>query len=326
MHEINLRSIDLNLLTVFEAVYEEQSQVKAAERLGMTQPAISHALGRLRHLMGDRLFQGRAKGLTPTGQADDFYRRIHQALELIRAELSERSTFDPATSQRTFVVALDYGGGALLGVKLFERISALAPHIRLVLRSIDPGEEIPGLLREHRVDLAFNASRFKDDVLEQTMTWKTQLRVVARDNHPRIKAAPTMDELLAERLVVANVSTIWTDDAVLNEFLSRVYRQPAMEVPNAMLLPLVLESSDLITVTTALLAETMREHYGVKHFPVPAPLGTALLHGYMIWHRSMTADPAHRWLREQFQAVTELMMESSLQDHLGGKGDPFKAL
>jgi DNA-binding transcriptional LysR family regulator len=239
MHEINLRSVDLNLLTVFEAVYEEQSQVKAAERLGMTQPAISHALGRLRHLVGDRLFQGRAKGLTPTGQADDFYRRVHQALELIRAELAERSIFDPATSQRTFVVALDYGGGALLGVKLFQRISALAPHIRLVLRSIDPGEEIPGLLREHRVDLAFNASRFKDDVLEQPMTWKTRLRVVVRKDHPRIKANPTMDELLAERMVVANVSTI------------------------------------------------------------------------------RTVDPAHRWLRDQFQAVMESLMEAG-QDEFSG--------
>jgi len=320
MHEINLRSVDLNLLTVFEAVYEEQSQVKAAERLGMTQPAISHALGRLRHLVGDRLFQGRSKGLTPTGQADDFYRRVHQALELIRAELAERSTFDPATSQRTFVVALDYGGGALLGVKLFQRISALAPHIRLVLRSIDPGEEIPGLLREHRVDLAFNASRFKDDVLEQPETWKTRLRVVVRKDHPRIKANPTMDELMAERMVVANVSTIRTDDPVFNKFLDRVCRQPAMEVPNAMLLPLVLESSDLITVTPALLAETMREHYGVEHYPVPAPLDSAVLHSYMIWHRSMTVEPAHCWLRDQFQAVMESLMEAGQVELSGYAG------
>ena len=63
---LNLRSIDLNLLTVFEAVYEERSQMKAADRLGMTQPAVSLALGRLRYLVDDRLFQGRAKGLIPS--------------------------------------------------------------------------------------------------------------------------------------------------------------------------------------------------------------------------------------------------------------------
>ena len=303
MQQINLRSVDLNLLTVFEAVYEEQSQVKAAERLSMTQPAVSHALGRLRHLVGDRLFQGRAKGLMPTSQADAFYQRVHQALELVRAELAERSGFDPATSQRTFVIALDYGGGALLGVKLFQRISALAPNVRLILRSIDPGEEIPGLLREHRLDLAFQASMFNDDALEQPMVWETGLRVVARKGHPRIAAAPSMDALMAERMVVAHVSATRTDDADLNEFLSRVHHEQAMEVPNAMLLPLVLESTDLVTVTSRHLAIFMCERYPLAAYRLPDPLGSASLHGYMIWHRSMTADPGHRWFREQLRAV-----------------------
>lgn len=306
MQQINLRSVDLNLLTVFEAVYEEQSQVKAAERLGMTQPAVSHALGRLRHLVGDRLFQGRAKGLMPTSQADAFYQRVHQALELVRAELAERSGFEPATSQRTFVIALDYGGGALLGVKLFERISALAPDVRLILRSIDPGEEIPGLLREHRMDLAFQASVFNDDALEQPMIWESGLRVVARKGHPRITSAPTMSELMAERMVVAHVAATRTDDEPLNEFLTSVYSRQAMEVPNAMLLPLVLESTDLVTVTTSHLAKAMCDRYPLEAFRLPDPLGSAVLHGYMIWHRSMTADPGHRWFREQFKAVIEL--------------------
>lgn len=305
MQQINLRSVDLNLLTVFEAVYEEQSQVKAAERLGMTQPAISHALGRLRHLVGDRLFQGRAKGLMPTSQADAFYRRVHQALELVRAELAERSGFDPATSQRTYVVALDYGGGALLGVNLFQRINSLAPDVGLILRSIDPGEEIPGLLREHRLDLAFQTSRFNDDVLEQPMIWETGLRVVARKGHPRITSAPTMNELMAERMVVAHVAETRTDDEALNEFLTCVHRQQAMEVPNAMVLPLVLESTDLVTVTTRHLAKAMCDRYPLVAYRLPDPLGSAALHLYMIWHRSMSADPGHRWFREQFKAVIE---------------------
>jgi len=263
-------------------------------------------LGRLRHLVGDRLFQGRAKGLMPTSQADAFYQRVHQALELVRAELAERSGFEPATSQRTFVIALDYGGGALLGVKLFERISALAPDIRLILRSIDPGEEIPGLLREHRMDLAFQASVFNDDALEQPMIWESGLRVVARKGHPRITSAPTMSELMAERMVVAHVAATRTDDEPLNEFLTSVYSRQAMEVPNAMLLPLVLESTDLVTVTTSHLAKAMCDRYSLEAFRLPDPLGSAVLHGYMIWHRSMTADPGHRWFREQFKAVIEL--------------------
>jgi DNA-binding transcriptional LysR family regulator len=159
------------------------------------------------------------------------------------------------------------------------------------------------------VDLAINATRFKDDVLEQPISWKTPLRVVARIGHPRIHAEPSMTRLLAERLVLAHVASIRTDNEDLNDFLKQVCRQPAMEVPNAMLLPLVLEATDLVTVTTASLAEVMCKYHPVMAYPLPNPLDSAYLNSYMIWHRSMTADPAHRWLREQFQAVADTMME-----------------
>lgn len=86
---MNLRGIDLNLLTVFEAVYEERSQVKASERLGMTQPAVSNALARLRHVLADPLFRGRTRGLAPTPRADQAYQEIHQALNGIRKVLAE---------------------------------------------------------------------------------------------------------------------------------------------------------------------------------------------------------------------------------------------
>ena len=129
IHMVNLRGIDLNLLTVFEAVYEERSQSRAADRLGLTQPAVSNALRRLRHRVGDPLFHGRAKGLATTAKADDLYRGIHRALDAIRTELGAARPFDPAASRRTFVIAIGFGGGALLGLRIFRAAARdRAPH------------------------------------------------------------------------------------------------------------------------------------------------------------------------------------------------------
>ena len=301
MNDVNLRRVDLNLLTVFEAVYEEQSQIKAAERLGMTQPAVSHALGRLRYLVGDRLFQGRTKGLTPTSQADDLYQRVHQALDLIRAEFAARNEFDPLSSRRTFVVALGYGSGALFGVRLFQRISSLAPQSRLVIRTIDPAEEIPELLREHRLDLVFNPSRFEDAMLEQPIAWESRLAVVARKDHPRIGSSPSLEEVLGENYAWVYGTAITTEEDSVRDFLKAVHQRAMIEVPNALLLPMVLESTDLLAITTSRFADFMSQKSNIKSYPFP--MESKPLNAYLIWHRSMTADPANQWLREQVQAV-----------------------
>ncbi|MFN5744902.1 MAG: LysR substrate-binding domain-containing protein [Methylococcaceae bacterium] len=301
MHEINLRGVDLNLLTVFEVVYEEQSQIKAAERLGMTQSAISHALGRLRYLVGDTLFQGRSKGLTPTSQADDFYLRVHEALDLVRAELAQRQAFDPGQSQRTFVISMDYGGGALLGVRLFQRVAVVAPHVRLFIRTIDPVDEIPRLLREHRLDLAFNTARLNDDMLEHLPLWESQLCVLVKINHPRIHSNPSLEDILQERFVNVHETHITTHDEHLSTFIKTVKQHTAMEIPNAALLPYVLESTDLIAVSTVTMAEAMSQRFALVHFPVPVQLPPFFSN--LIWHRSMTNDPAHAWFREQFRTV-----------------------
>jgi len=294
---LNLRSIDLNLLTVFEAVYEERSQMKAADRLGMTQPAVSLALGRLRYLVDDRLFQGRAKGLIPTVKADDLYARIHQALNLIRGEFSCREGFDAVTSQRTFVIALTYGGGALLGPRLNTLIQSQAPNVRLVIRTIDPVAELPGLLREQRIDVAIHHLRFDDAQLEQHLYDENHLVFIVRDDHPRIQAEPCLEALLAEQFVTAYDLLSTTGDGTLGNMLEGVRERTEMEVPNALLLPHVVRQSDLLAVMPREMAEVFEQTYPIRHYPLPIPVPT--IRTYMIWHRTMTADPGHHWLREQ---------------------------
>ena len=106
--------IDLNLLTIFEAVYEEGSQLKAAERLHLSQPAISAAISKFRHMANDKLFVG-TKTMRPTLKAEEVYGQVRVALDIIRQELFEKQAFDPKTTRRDFTIAIANGGGFILG-------------------------------------------------------------------------------------------------------------------------------------------------------------------------------------------------------------------
>src|SRR5512135_1596806 len=115
---LNLRSVDLNLLPVFEAAYEERSLSRAAERLAMTQSAVSHALTRLRALFRDPLFVRQSRGVMPTPEADRLYAGVREALASVRDAVAERRRFDPRISERRFVVAIPHPLGPLIILRL----------------------------------------------------------------------------------------------------------------------------------------------------------------------------------------------------------------
>ena len=293
----NLRSIDLNLLTVFEAVYEDRNQVRAASRLGMTQPAVSLALGRLRYLVNDRLFQAHPRGLVPTPKADELYVRIHQALNLIREEFDPRDGFDPSTSRRTFVVALTYGGGAVFGPVLNSLIQSQAPDARLVIRTIDPVSELPALLREQRIDVAVHHTRFDDPQLDYQAYDENHLAVIVRRDHPRIQAEPDLERFLAEQFVTAFDLLAGSSEGDLGNMLEGVRERTEMEVPNALLLSHVVRQSDLLAVIPREMAVAFTGLYDIRHYPLP--IDAPPIRTFLVWHRGLTDDPGHRWLRQQ---------------------------
>ncbi|WP_295455378.1 LysR substrate-binding domain-containing protein [uncultured Thiodictyon sp.] len=317
---MNLRSIDLNLLTVFEAVYEERSQGRAADRLGMTQPAVSNALSRLRALVDDRLFQGRAKGLVTTAKADDLYRGIHAALDGIRNELEAGEPLDPATSRRTFVVTISFGGGALIGLRLFRRFRELAPHLRLVIRTIDPEEEIPRLLREQRLDLAVNHARLADPFLEQTEFMTFSAVVMARDGHPRIASAiASRERLMEEEFVAVHHHTPgFAQIAEMRPILETLRDRVALEGPNTMLLPLVVSKTDLLAITFRQMAALTAGNYDLRYYNPPFPIPDTP--NYLIWHPSRRNDQAHRWLRQQCMAIGEELGQVAAETEASPEG------
>lgn len=294
----NLRGVDLNLMTVFEAVYEERSQAAAARRLGMSQPAVSAALARLRLTVQDELFENSPSGFSvPTSRGHDFYVHILEALNTIRAGLVDPNHFNPATSRRMFTATMGYGGGILWGLPLYRRLRQQAPGVRLAIRGVDPFEEIPRLLANQTLDFALHHLRFDDAMLDQTLMARTELVVIARRDHPRIQAESSLEEVLTETFV--GVSQFGTDSSVpeFRDFLCEYQARITLEVPNAIMLPLIANNSDMLAVTTRRMAECFGERLALQilRLDLPGAAGEA----YLVWHRSMEFDPTHTWLRTQ---------------------------
>lgn len=300
MREINLRSVDLNLLTIFEAVFEECSQIKASERLGMTQPAISHAMARLRHLMDDPLFSVRGRTLTPTPRSEELYLRVHEALLLVREELQRKNALDLENSRRTFVISVSHGAGTLSGPHFLNAFRKAAPQARLVIRHIDPEQEIPQMLRDRRLDLAYHHFRFDDPMLEHAPANTHEIVMVVSNQHPRIREMPTLNDFLEERFVTVHEPLVQleNDSLELERFLKQVAGLTTLEVPSASQLPLYVESSDLVGITSKSVARWISQHYDIRFHPLPIPVPPIAT--YLVWHREQDQDATHRWFRETF--------------------------
>src|SRR3954466_13442869 len=154
MQPLNLRSIDLNLLPVFEAAYEERSLSRAAVRLALTQPAVSHALARLRSTFRAELFIRHSRGVSPTAAADAIYARLTGALGTVREAVTEWRGFDPRKSARRFFITIPHPLGPLIALGLRERFAKAALHVAVTFSTRSLPVDLERGLHDGRVDAA----------------------------------------------------------------------------------------------------------------------------------------------------------------------------
>ena len=308
--EMSLRRLDLNLLTVFESVYEERSQQRASERLHMSQPAISNAISRLRHLVGDRLFFGN-RTIQATPKADELYGQVHQALNLIRSEFFDRESFDPNTTRRTFTIAIAYGSGYLLGGAIFKRFQAEAPNARMIISHIDPLSEIPKLLREQKIDVAITKSNLVDPMLEVEFCLDFRIAVAVRQGHPRINKNPSVEELLREKYIWVHDSTHESEVTDFQEFIRKAEEATQLEVPSVPMVPVLLSQTDLIALMPWSFIERMKDCYPIQAFELPFDQLTN--HSVLTWHRSFGQDPALNWFRGLCSEVAKGFREGTIK-------------
>lgn len=292
-----LRSVDLNLLTVFDAVMQEQNITRAAQNLGMSQPAVSNAVSRLKVMFNDELFIRHGRGIQPTQRARQLFAPMRQALQLVKNELPS-STFSPETSTRQFKLSICSPSDMRFAPRIMKDIQQRAPYISLKL-SGEYESDIAQKLRYQEVDFVIDYVRFDEPGYMSTELFTDELVVVASVDHPRIKGSITKEQLAAEKHAVpARIENTkgFADHLYMDSIYEQAYK--GASISNVLY---VVSQSELITVAPKWLVSSMpnREQLIV----LPLPIESKGISGYLSWHDSYQKDKGHIWMRDQLMLI-----------------------
>jgi DNA-binding transcriptional LysR family regulator len=291
---LNLRDIDLNLLVVFLELYQERRVSVVADRLGLTQPAVSNALSRLRKMLGDQLFLRTARGMEPTPYASQLAEPIASALATIRDTLERELEFDPAASTRKFTVAMTDLGEIHFLPRLMRRLGEVAPGVTIsTVRNT--AVNLAGELEAGRVDLAFGLLPQLKAGFFQRLLFRQRYVCIFREGHALDKAALTLADFEAAQHIV--VVAGGTGHAIVDDTIARraVKRNVRLSVPHFAALGHILATTDLIaTVPERYVRESMAP-FRLKYLPHPVPFPEFDVN--LFWHAKFHKEPGNQWLR-----------------------------
>jgi DNA-binding transcriptional LysR family regulator len=294
MNEIDGLDLDGHLLQLLVAVHEEGSITRAAQRLGVTQSAVSHGLDRLRALVGDPLFVKSGRGIVATAQVGLLVERARRLIDELRA-FSTAAGFEPARLKRCITVAANDLQRDLLLPAWLRRVRAQAPGVSL--RVIPSGAPEPALLRDDDCQLVITPRPPEGSDILQKRLFQDRYGVFF---DPGCRAAPASD---AEYLAAEHVTVLYEPRRALeiDRWLSErgVSRRIVATVPGFAGIAGLLQGSDWIATLPTLLGRGVLRGLAVA----PAPLPTPPMPMYLVWHRRHQGDPAHQWLRAELEAV-----------------------
>ncbi|PZD73239.1 PCP degradation transcriptional activation protein [Acaryochloris thomasi RCC1774] len=293
--------IDLNLLHIFEAVMMELNVSRAAERLNMTQPAVSHALRRLRRITNDDLFLKVPSGVSPTPKALELWEPIREGLIHIRQALSPPA-FEPAASTQTFTLAAADYTVALFLPKLLPILAQTAPQINI---RIVPNTNINAakLLEQSEIDLAIG--RFYRSTLRLRVQEVMCDRYVCimRKDHPLARKKLTLKQYIKVNHILVTLTgeaTGFIDEQLREIDLSR---RIALTVNQFTLVPELVAGSDLISAMPSRMVERSPFQANLHITELPIKIAPAFLQ--IMWHERKQIDPAHEWMRAHLIAIAQ---------------------
>jgi len=299
-----LGAMDLNLLVVFDAIMRDRSVTRAGERLGLSQPAMSHALTRLRHMLKDELFVRSPNGMMPTPQAELLATPIRIALDGLQQSL-EPVQFDPSKATTTFRIAVDNYAAIVLVAPIAAHVAKIAPAVTLEFRPSGT-LNIPELLDRSELHLALGPPGAQGKRFSVRRLVQDQFVVVHRKGHPAAKAREFSTEQLATLPQLEISSAQFGADFVeAGPGRSKSAAKPVMRAP-FLSAAQILATSDLVAVLPLNVAKNMvRSHQLVfrRLSRSPKPIEAA-----MIWLRRLDNQPAHAWLRDVVSRVTRNLL------------------
>lgn len=298
---MNFRAFDLNLLRVLDALLHEGSTVRAAEKLGLSQPAVSAALSRLRHALGDPLFVRQGSRLVPTDNARGIALALRQELDRIEEMLSLATKFDPATAEGVFRISGSDFFAEMLLPRLGQVLGRRAPGLKVQFVDLVPTDYISSL-EQYRADLALVPDAGFPDWLQRSPMFHSRFVTVARADHPGLAGleagAPVPLDLFCD-LGHAIFSPAGRMQAMGDAALERIgrRREVAMTLPVFSGVCRVVAESELIAIVPKQLAEMLAPQIGLRLHPVPVEVPVPVPLIVAIWHKRASANPLHRFLR-----------------------------
>lgn len=291
MQAVNIEDFDLNLLPVFEAVMATGNVGRAAERSGLSQPAVSHALARLRLALKDPLFVRAPGGVRPTARAEHFARYVASALRTLDAGLQEADRFDPASTERRFTLHMsDLATGEFLPVLMAE-LQHRAPRLRLEVLQLAP-EAVGPALDDGRLDLAFGHLPQLVGVHRQAL-FDERYVVLLRAGHPLAGRIHDRDSLQALDFILVRSHTEPAQALGRLGLEGRI----RLTIPHFSVVGPLLRATDLAVILPRRPALGYAAQGGLA--VVEADLGLPPLAVGIHWTWRVHQDPGHRWLRER---------------------------
>lgn len=294
---MDLRSVDLNLLVALDVLVHERSVTRAARRMGLSQPAMSHALGRLRRLLDDRVLVRSGRGMVPTARVAELVGPVRKALTDLQGVLGERAPFDPAASERVFRLAAMDHAWVVLVPDLARLLAREAPGVRLDLlpyadataSDLESGAVDAAVLAgpRHGRGVGFRRAELYDDHFD----------CLVRRGHPGVGRRLTLKRYLALGHVLASPRA--RRGGIVDQALQRrgLTRRVHVIVPHFAAAPFVVARTDLVATLPRGVARPFAEMLDLELYPPPFSFQSGPW--YLVWHERTLGDPALAWLRTQ---------------------------
>lgn len=305
IQNMNVTDIDLNLLRAFDAIATEGSVTVAGERIGLSQPAMSNALARLRALFDDPLFVRTPRGMRPTPFAQQLAQPVREALRLIQGALQQHAGFDPASSGNIFRLSMSDIGEMVFLPGLLECVKRDAPGVRIEVARISI-KDTHAQLEAGELDLAVGFLPGLTTGMRQQPLFREHYVCMLRADHPVIGARISAKQFRQAAHVL--VSYAGTGHQVIEETFVKegLNGRIAARVPDFLVVPMILARTALIVTLPSRVAAVFAQlgKFKVLELPIDMPSFEVRLH----WHQRFHQDPANRWLRE---VMAELYAEQA---------------
>jgi DNA-binding transcriptional LysR family regulator len=291
---MKLSDVDLNLFVVFDAIYTEGNLTRAGEIIGITQPAVSNSLSRLRSLFDDPLFVRTAEGMVPTPVAQNIIGSVRQALGLIRSSVQESETFDPKVSDKRFRVSMTDLNQAIILPWLFGKLKNDAPIVSVDCYQVHR-RDMNIELASGNLDLAIDIPLTPDPQIKQAPLFSHPHVCVVRNDHPVVKEQLDINTYLSLKHI--HISSrrggLGHVDLTLGKMGRK--RQIALRTQHYFATPQLVSRTDLALTVPRIFGDFLVNVADVRYLSLPFEV--PYLESYLYWHESTDKDQANQWMR-----------------------------